>query len=149
MLQIEIEDLDACVLDATTALFEQMLGCEPVPTGPPESAPVGWGAIVTIGAPSPLRLHIVMDGGTVNTVAQSVFGLGADEVTDADCRDLLGEMANIVGGSLKGMFDDATSLSLPTTFATSARYQAPAGSQQSWFLVDDSPFGVWCEVIGG
>jgi len=149
MLQTEIEDLDECVLVATQALFEQMLDCEPMPSEAPEHSPVGWGAIVTIGAPRPIRLHIVMAASTVGAVAQTVFGLTADRVTDADCRDLLGEMANIMGGSLKGMFDDATSLSLPTTFATSKKYHAPAGSQQSWFMVDDTPFGVWCEVIGG
>ena len=148
MLQVEIEDLDECVIDATRGLFEQMIGAEPHPTAPPDATPVGYGSVITIGAPSPLRLHIVLPSAVVHEVAQAVFDLPPDEVGDAECRDLLGEMANIVGGSLKGMFDDATSLSLPTTFATTAKYKPPEGSHVYWFEFGAATFGVWCESIG-
>lgn len=149
MLQMEIEDLDECVSEATRALFEQMLGTEPREAPPPTETPAGFGAVVTIGAPTPLRLHIVLPSKVVEEVAQYVFGIPREEVGDPECRDLLGEMANIVGGSLKGMFDDATSLSLPTTFATSSKYRAPEGARQLWFAVGGETFGVWCEVMGG
>ncbi|MEO0600251.1 MAG: chemotaxis protein CheX [Myxococcota bacterium] len=148
MLQIEIEDLDACVVEATCGLFEQMIGAEPIPAPPPPAAPPGYGAIITIGAPSPLRLHIVMPEAMVREVAMAVFALPDQEIGDPECRDLLGEMVNIVGGSLKGMFDDATSLSLPTTFATTTKYQASDDSHQYWFAFRGATFGVWCETIG-
>lgn len=148
MLQIEIEDLDACVYEATRGLFEQMIGAEPYPAPAPEETPHGYGAIITIGAPEPLRLHIVMPAKIVHEVAEAVFGLPPEQIGDAECRDLLGEMVNIVGGSLKGMFDDATSLSLPTTFVTTAKYTPPAESHQYWFNFGVSTFGVWCETIG-
>ncbi|MEM6928689.1 MAG: chemotaxis protein CheX [Myxococcota bacterium] len=148
MLQIEIEDLDACVVEATRGLFEQMIGAEPLPASPPLQTPAGYGAVITIGAPSPLRLHIVVPEAVAREVAMAVFAVPDAEVGDAECRDLLGEMVNIVGGSLKGMFDDATSLSLPTTFTTTETYAPPEGSHQYWFAFGGTTFGVWCETVG-
>jgi chemotaxis protein CheX len=44
----------------------------------------------------------------------AMFDMPADEVGDDEMADALGELANIVGGSVKGLMPGACRLSLPT-----------------------------------
>ena len=47
-------------------------------------------------------------------VAATMFGMQANELSADEVRDALGEMANMIGGNIKGMLPGATRLSLPT-----------------------------------
>jgi chemotaxis protein CheX len=50
-------------------------------------------------------------------VAATMFGLEPDELGDDEVRDALGEMANMVGGNVKGLLAGDGTLSLPTVTA--------------------------------
>jgi chemotaxis protein CheX len=45
--------------------------------------------------------------------ASSLFGLEASALTDAEAREALGELVNIVGGNLKALMPGTSQLSLP------------------------------------
>ena len=47
-------------------------------------------------------------------VAATMFGMAPDELSADEVRDALGEMANMIGGNIKGMLPGTSQLSLPT-----------------------------------
>ncbi|QDG51312.1 chemotaxis protein CheX [Persicimonas caeni] len=47
-------------------------------------------------------------------LAGALFGLEADELADDEVHDALGEVANMLGGNVKGLFPSGSQLSLPT-----------------------------------
>lgn len=61
--------------------------------------------------PSALVIHCTMDFG--NVLAGAMFGMSADELSPAEVNDALGELANMVGGSVKAMLDGSWQLGLP------------------------------------
>lgn len=46
-------------------------------------------------------------------VAQSMCGLTSEEMSEADIKDALGEIANMIGGNIKGALPGDSKLSLP------------------------------------
>lgn len=71
----------------------------------------------TIAIAGSIDLTVVLEYRRTDVVhaAARVFGLAPEAVADADLRDAFGELANIVGGNVKGVLSDGdgTSLSLP------------------------------------
>ncbi len=47
-------------------------------------------------------------------LAMTMFGMDESEISDDEVWDALGEMANMIGGNVKGMVVGDTALSLPT-----------------------------------
>ncbi len=50
---------------------------------------------------------------TAVAIASNMFDMSEDELTEAEIRDALGEIVNMVGGNLKGIVEGESSLSLP------------------------------------
>ena len=63
-----------------------------------------WDGAVMVEVPEVLARH----------VAATMFGMEDEELGDDEVRDALGEMANMIGGNVKGMLVGDSSLSLPT-----------------------------------
>lgn len=61
--------------------------------------------------------HVRIDAsdGFARALASVMFGLPESDVTDDDGRDALGEMANVLGGTVKGYAEDEVDLELPVT----------------------------------
>jgi chemotaxis protein CheX len=97
------------------SLFDTMLGLpfeDECPTGCSDSgtqleAHISvsgcWSAEILVRAPEELARQI----------ACVMFKLSDGELTDADVRDALGEVANVIGGSVKGIVDCDCDLTLP------------------------------------
>jgi chemotaxis protein CheX len=64
----------------------------------------GWNGNVSIILPL---------AGAVRAAAD-MFGMAEDELDDDLVNDAVGELANIAGGNIKGMIEEATKLGLPT-----------------------------------
>lgn len=43
----------------------------------------------------------------------AMFGMEDDELTDADIKDAVGELVNVMGGNIKGLVEGPSDLSLP------------------------------------
>jgi chemotaxis protein CheX len=50
----------------------------------------------------------------VHIATRSMFMMEPDEVTDVELADAFGELVNMIGGNIKGLFEGANQLSLPT-----------------------------------
>jgi chemotaxis protein CheX len=61
------------------------------------------------------RGHVVFEcsSGASRHAAAALLGIPADEVSEADVVDALGELANIIGGNVKAMLPAPSALSLP------------------------------------
>lgn len=81
----------------------------------PAAVTPGVHATISIGGPWIATIIVSMGEALVNQYANALLEVPIPELTDADVRDAIGELANIVGGNVKGMLDDAisTTLSLP------------------------------------
>lgn len=109
MLVLE-DDLTAL----TGGVWEAFLGmaCEPDHVQAPCPGPFftscvnisgGWDGSVSLVIPKPLA----------RAAAAAMFGMTDDELGDDEVVDAVGELANIIGGNVKGMIDDPCTLSLP------------------------------------
>jgi chemotaxis protein CheX len=73
--------------------------------------------------------HVIVEcsAAAAREATAAMLGIVAAEVGDADIADALGEMANVVGGSVKSLLPDDCALSLPHVVdSTSARRFWPA-----------------------
>ncbi|MBL8810562.1 MAG: chemotaxis protein CheX [Planctomycetaceae bacterium] len=109
-MTIDQQTLQQVVTDVCSG----MLGLEVEPsekdnaaTGDALSAVVkisgGWDSLVQVLAPRK----------TAKAIASTMFAMNEDELTEAEIRDAVGEIVNMVGGNLKGIVEGDSSLSLP------------------------------------
>jgi chemotaxis protein CheX len=62
-------------------------------------------------------------------LAEAMLGVPAEEVTDEDVADVVGELANMAGGNLKTLAEGTCTLSLPTvTVGRNLRVAFPGSS---------------------
>ncbi|MCM3661933.1 chemotaxis protein CheX [Georgenia satyanarayanai] len=65
------------------------------------------------GEPS-VRTVVATDRATADRIARALLAMGpAEPVAVEDVRDALGEIANVIGGNLKGLMTGSNALSLP------------------------------------
>jgi chemotaxis protein CheX len=75
---------------------------------------------ISIGGPWSATLLLFCTTELASRTTATVLGMEPGEVESADMRDIVGELANIVGGNLKGFVSDGAgdwSLSLPVVSA--------------------------------
>ncbi|MGE3957248.1 MAG: chemotaxis protein CheX [Vicinamibacterales bacterium] len=113
-------DADLRVLDAGTADLR----------GPTLAGVVqitgAWVGAVAVELPAPLAARL----------ATTMFRLAGRAATEEEEADALGEIANMVGGGVKGMLDGCCHLSLPAVVAGHGfRVRVPGGRaiQETWF----------------
>ncbi|HEX4901169.1 MAG TPA: chemotaxis protein CheX [Acidimicrobiales bacterium] len=113
MLVLE-DDLTAL----TGGVWEAFLGltAEPVP---PDDAVVGscYSSCVHISGAWEGSVNLVLPEPLARTVAAAMFDLPPSDVSAEDLTDAVGELANIIGGNVKGMIDEPCELSLPVVAA--------------------------------
>lgn len=91
---------------------------------PPECAPVthaeGRTATISIGGTWTATLEVTVSTTLAQQFAASLLGMEPGEMEVADIEDALGELANVVGGNVKGLLDEsiASTLSLPVVTTT-------------------------------
>ena len=87
----------------------------PAPPGPMPADAVR--ASVTIDGPWRGRVLLVCARSTAAAVAAAVVGLAPDQVGPEDVEDVLGELANVVGGAVKSLLPGSAALGLPDVAA--------------------------------
>ena len=111
---------DAVIIDHATLegiiqfVWATLLGDELAPTEPaPIEAPVC--ATISIGGPWTATLEVSVSTELSRRFAADLLDLPLDELESDDIDDALGELANVVGGNVKGLLDDVegATLSLP------------------------------------
>jgi len=102
----------------TGGVWESFLGmtAEPVPPVEPGDGSF-YTSCVHISGAWEGSVNLVLPEGLARDAAAAMFGLEAHEVSNADLADAVGELANIIGGNVKGMIDAPCALSLPVVAA--------------------------------
>ncbi|HWL44727.1 MAG TPA: chemotaxis protein CheX [Ilumatobacter sp.] len=89
-------------------------GLEPNAAPPPGAVDGCRFATIAIGGTWTATLLVAMGPALVGQFASALMGAAPDELDQPDIDDAFGELANIVGGNVKGLIDDAAAtLSLP------------------------------------
>ena len=129
-----IADQDAFVVDESTLVdivtfvWQTFVDDDLQPTAP-DHAPTGMCSTIAIGGAWTATLVVTVELELARSFAGSLLMTGLDELTDDDVTDALGELANVVGGNVKGLVDDETAtLSLP---AVSTGAPSITGGQQT------------------
>ena len=115
-MQASQEDFESLSIDSLTTT----LGVELHPVGMPDATrqqEMEWAAISIEGSWTG-DLLIGCDRNLLQTGAQQLFGIAADEASEEDRTDVAKELVNIVGGNLAPLLGEGCSVSLPKTGAT-------------------------------
>lgn len=75
----------------------------------------GMSATISIGGPWTATLEVIVTQELARTFAATLLGGSPADLPGEDVDDALGELANVVGGNIKGLLDDGgnATLSLP------------------------------------
>ena len=95
-------------------VWSSMLGIEvePVDAPRPESDDAIAGSVGVTGATDALiSMETSADG--ARRFASTMFGMSDEEASDDDIADAIGELTNMVGGNIKSLLPEPSTLSLP------------------------------------
>jgi chemotaxis protein CheX len=144
---ITVEDL----FEITQQVWESFLN----PTGDPLAGQLRPPAVTTradevsaaVAVTGAWRGHVVVSCSmaAARKIAGLLLELPLPQVSESDVADALGELANIIGGNVKGLLPGPCALSLPyLVVAASEHVRWPAATVESRLLVDwhDEPIVV-------
>ena len=113
-------DQDSAVIDHATLAGIVTFVWETLTRGHLEAREVspavdGPAATISIGGPWTATLEVVVTRPLARRFAADLLQVEADELSEDDVHDALGELVNVVGGNVKGIVDDGgrSTLSLP------------------------------------
>ncbi len=140
-----MEMTDADVYALVEEIWDSVLQMEVTPTG------VGGGGDATLSAF--IHIHGAWEGSVVvqasadlaQQVAAVMFAMDVDELSPEDTSDALGEVVNMLGGSIKSMVEGDASLSLPLVIGGAHYTVAIPGStalHEVWFACQSQPLVV-------
>ncbi len=86
-------------------------------------------ASVQIVSTADYAVRLDLDLGLARQAAANLFGIDQAELSTDDIRDAAGELANMTGGSIKGLLPDAATISLPSVvIGTEYEFTIPHGA---------------------
>jgi chemotaxis protein CheX len=111
-VELDPSVLEEIVSSVVVGMFGEQLE-PPYPWPIEEAVPVsgrvrisgGWNGVVEVACSATLA----------EQAAQSLFALPGEEIDEADVRDVIGELANVIGGNVKSVLPGPSALSLPST----------------------------------
>lgn len=121
----DLEDVRSVTEDVWMALLgeDEALAPRAVPAGAPFDAAGAWSAAVTVTGGWQGVITIELDETVARTVTARMLDIPAvDEVHDGDAADAVGELVNMVGGSIKSLMPGPSTLSLPSVAAGRAAF---------------------------
>jgi len=92
-------------------------------------------AVIRISGDWDSLVQVLTPRKTAVAIASNMFDMSEAELTEAEIRDAVGEIANMVGGNLKGIVEGESSLSLPCVGASTG--SAPFDSSFSGLTVSN------------
>ena len=130
-------------------VWSSMLGLEidPVDIEVEKGEPSVAGSVGVTGASDCLISLEISEIGA-RQLAAAMFGLDEDDVSDDDIGDTVGELTNMVGGNIKSLLPEPSTLSLPVVAHGAAPTLRVVGAKtllHQVFMCGDRPFfvNVW------
>jgi CheY-specific phosphatase CheX len=100
------------IREIAESIWGAMLGL-PIEAGSVGASESWVTGCVTIGGGWSGAVTVELSSGLARQVASALFAMEPAEVTDAEVRDAVGELANMVGGNIKALMPGSCQLSLP------------------------------------
>lgn len=113
----------ADVLGIASDVWQALVGDAALPSGaPPQPMPAdAVHAWVGIDGPWRGRVQLLCGRSTAAQMAAAVLGGESEQVGAEDVDDVLGELANVVGGAVKSLLPGSAALGLPRVEADDGR----------------------------
>ncbi len=102
------------VIEVTNAVCESLLGDVPEARDQSTASPEGISAWVTIRGAWSGNIEVRLSSGLARRLTRELMCTEASSNDDADLRDVVGELANMIGGNLKALLPEPCALSLPS-----------------------------------
>lgn len=121
----DLDDVRSVTEDVWMALLgeEEALAPRPVPAGTPFDAVGVWSAAVTVSGGWQGVVTIELDEAVARHLTARMLAIPSDDqVHDGDVADAVGELVNMVGGSIKSLMPGPSTLSLPSVAAGRAAF---------------------------
>lgn len=121
----DIEDVRSVTEDMWMALLgeDEALVPRAVPPGSPFDAAGVWSATVSVSGGWQGVVTLELDEQVARQVTARMLAIPTpDEVLDVDVADGVGELVNMVGGSIKSLMPGPSALSLPSVAAGRAAF---------------------------
>ncbi len=100
------------VVEMMQDLFDSMLGESILPTEERPGANSEWlQASIMISGDQRIRIAVGADKQMSDLIARKMFL--TEELAEEEIQDALGEVVNVIGGNIKGVFNQECALSLP------------------------------------
>ncbi|MCA9058699.1 MAG: chemotaxis protein CheX [Planctomycetaceae bacterium] len=130
-------------------VFDEMLGMPTAPLPDPCDDIVCERIVAAIRITGALDKQVVVEAPSqaAISIAETMFACSADELTEEEILDAVGEVVNMIGGNVKGMFEGDSKLSLPDVSEDNGPLNPPAGSEQAVTLVSGQPVLVWWQDL--
>lgn len=112
-MSIREVDLDRIVKEIWAAVLGLSLQQAATDRAHPPGESIVTGAVQITGAWNGV-VTIECSRALARLAAAAMFGAAADELSDDDVRDSVGELANMTGGNVKSLIGEGCQLSLPT-----------------------------------
>lgn len=106
------------VVEVTSAVCESLLGAVPGVCAESPSPPERVSGSVSIRGAWRGNVEVRLSPSLADRLAKEVLQLEAGAPNDADVRDVVGEVANMIGGNLKALLPEPCVLSLPDVHDT-------------------------------
>ncbi len=144
-MQLLSDDVAAIVQE----VWSSMLGLDIAPVDAPHHI-AGHAIAGSVGVTGASDCLISMEMGieTAKIVGATMFMMGVDEISMNDVVDAVGEMTNMVGGNIKSLLPEPSTLSLPVVAQGESPTLKVVGAQNllsQLFMVGDGPVlvSVW------
>ena len=103
--------------DLTRDVCQTMLGIEITPSPSPSSSETQLASKVSISGEWNRVVEVIASPEAARRIAATMFCMEPEEVGESDIEDAVSEVANMIGGNVKGILGGDCELSLPSVTA--------------------------------
>lgn len=140
-MELTDDDIHALVQE----IWDSFLQLEVVPTPPAETGGGSLSGFIHIHGDWEGTVVLQSSASLATRIASEMFDLAAADLEESEVHDALGEIVNMLGGSVKSLVEGDASLSLPTVIGGTQYTVAIPGSNALntvWFATEAEPLVV-------
>lgn len=145
-MQIDEQALQQITVD----VCQTMLGLQLNPISPDIDTTHQLVASVVIRGDRPVVVEVFAHDDLMIAIAEAMFCSDRGSLSQSEIRDAFGEIANMIGGNVKGVFGEETDLSLPVIGkANDGLDHLPSGSLRTTFECCGHPLTIVMRDFAG
>ena len=136
----------------TCGIWQTMLGltlelcADPIPPATPETPQ--WSGYIALSGDWQGTIAVSCLEPAARQFAGAMFAMAADETSDAEIQDALGELANLVGGQTKQLLGDRPVIGLPVVIKGDFKAVVPHSHKMATLRFRTDGHGLEVAVVG-